>query len=127
MYKNIHKPVNYDEKKLHELGKKFLESINSCDLAGFGGDEVTYYIHALVYHVPKQVFKFDEIGLSTFTGEYVEKNNSDLKNIYFKKTNKNKSFKDIMIVHRRTKLSKIRINIYELLKSQPDFETSFST
>lgn len=56
-------------------------------------------MHALVYHVPIRIKQYS--NLKQFTGQGVEKNNSDAKRVYFQRSNKWDGARDVLLLEAR--------------------------
>lgn len=69
---------------------------------GYYPENVTPYMHAMVYHVPFFVHKYGE--LRKFSGQAVEKLNDNIKTIYQQKTNKFDCAMDTMKVRKRLEM-----------------------
>lgn len=69
---------------------------------GYAKENVTPYMHAMVYHVPRFLAKLQ--GIKKFTGQGVEKNNDDCRRIHLQKSNKWDAAKDVLLVSKRLEL-----------------------
>lgn len=78
--------------KAQECVNLFLSLRDKCK--GYAKVNVIPYMHLMVYHIPQflQTFK----SLKIFTGQGVEKNNDQARNIVLHKSNKWDSSKDIL-------------------------------
>lgn len=93
-----------DALELHADAKEWVQLF--CSLGtkrlGYEKTRVTPYMHSLVYHLPKFMQNYG--CLMKFTGQGVEKNNSDAKLTYFQKSNKWEAAKDILLLEHRQRV-----------------------
>ena len=89
--------MSYFVFKANEWIKLFLSLKDKQD--GYGKENVTPYMHLLVYHVPK--FLNDQYGMKIFTGQGVERTNDVVRSIYHKKCNKHDACKDSLLALKR--------------------------
>ena len=90
----------------HKDAKAFVSNFTSLSttLEGYDHNNITPYIHVMVFHVPEIMKKFK--SLKIFSG--VEKFNDDIKMIYHRKSNKHDVTSEAIKVRYRKKLLALR-------------------
>ena len=86
---------------IHSFMTHFLE-IGKKKREGYQPNNVTPYLHVLLYHVPYFVDKYG--SLSKFTGQGVEKTNDIVKQIHQSKSNKLDATSDALLTRKRLEL-----------------------
>ena len=86
---------------IHSFMAHFLD-IGKKKREGYQPNNVTPYLHTLLYHVPYFLSKYD--SLSQFTGQGVEKTNDIIKQIHQSKSNKLDATADALLTRKRLEL-----------------------
>ncbi|KAK2550530.1 hypothetical protein P5673_028729 [Acropora cervicornis] len=87
---------------------------------GYEKKRVTPYMHAMVYHIPRFMTKYD--GIKKFTGQGVEKLNDDCRRIHLQRSNKWDAPKDILLVGKRMEhLSEYERASRKYRKQEPEY------
>ncbi|CAB4023603.1 Hypothetical predicted protein [Paramuricea clavata] len=86
------------------MAKKWIQLFNSLSSVydGYTKENVTPYMHAMVYHVLTLMRKHG--GIKKFTGQGIEQNNDDCRSINLTKSNKWDAAKDVLLVSNRVEI-----------------------
>ena len=94
--------LEYNGEEMFETMQQFVKNflnIGKKKREGYQPNNITPYIHTLVYHVP---YFLQEYGsLAYFTGQVVEKTNDIIKQIHHSKSNKIDPTVDALVVRKR--------------------------